>query len=324
MTSRDDATTTVTADRLFREWFLPLYPEDARADLDAARRTDANPAKNQAILDHLADAATTFAHMAAGVFEEDLALDGSDASVHRLSRALTRERRNAWMESEPAGSAESTLFNVVVHGAAYVGEAIRKTHGGAWSVRRPLWESVVTLQSRAGTADLAVFLWLLRSLGDEALGGGDAHAMTLADRYRTYVEVPCSRPEDLPLIAPPERSLPRITKVKYDVLYKYLKAHLPELRDLGEHFPAAERFAELGLKWLDAKLLGGGRMLLFYGLGTNGLHLFWLTAAGFEKAAFYPCETFPEPLVEIANDKLIVTVSIDGKPVRHEMLYWGP
>jgi hypothetical protein len=309
--------TKLDAERIFREWFLPLYPPDARADLEATRRTDANPAKNKALYDHLSDAAATFGHMAPSVFGEDLALDGSDASIHRLSRALTPERRDAWAESEPAGSPESTLFNVIVHAAAYVGEAIVKNHGGRWSVRRPLWESVVTLESRAGTADLAVFLWLLRSLAD------DASAMTLADRYRAYVEVPCMRPEELPVIAPPGRSLPRITKVKYDVLYKYLKAHLPELRDLGEHFPSAERFAELGLKWLDAKLLGGGKMLLLSGLGANGLHLFWLTAAGFEKGAFYPCETFPEPIVSAEGDKLIVTVSIDGKPVRHEMLYWG-
>jgi hypothetical protein len=314
--------TTLDAERLFREWFLPLYPEDARADLEAARRTDANPAKNEGIYLHLEDAAETFADMAPRVFGEDLGddlvLDGSDASIHRLSRALTPERRDLWAASGSAGGPTSTLFNVVVHAAAYVGEAIVKNHGARWSVRRPLWESVVTLDSRAGTADLAVFHWLLRSLAD------DTRETTLADRYRAYVEVPCMRPEELPVIATPDRSLPRITKVRYDVLYKYLKAHLPELRDLGEHFPSAERFAELGLKWLDAKLLGGGKMLLLYGLGDNGLHLFWLTAAGFEKALFYPCETFPEPIVVAEGDKLTVTLSIDGKPIRNEMLYWGP
>jgi hypothetical protein len=228
--------------------------------------------------------------------------------------------RNKLRSSAEAGSPDSLLFNVLVHGAAYVGECIVRAHGGAWSVRRPLWESVVTLTSRAGTGDLPVFHWLLKSLGDEAY---EDAGVSLADRYRAHVEMPCAKPEELPVIAPTDRSLPRLNKVRYDVFYKYLKAHLPEMRDVGEHFPSPERFEDLGLKWLDFTLLGGGRMLLLSGLGRAGLHLYWLTLSGFERAAFYPCETFPDPIVKVNGDKLTVLYSDGTKEVRHELLYWG-
>ncbi len=309
-----------TAEQLFVESVLPLYPEDARTDLAAARARDANPAKNPAVVAHLTDAAETFSKMANGVLGAELALDFTDASVHRLSHALTRDARDRLRDSAPLGSPESELFNVLVHGAAYVGECIVRAHGSAWAVRRPLWESVVTLTSRAGTGDLPVFHWLLKSLADEAYA--DA-GVSLGDRYRAHVEMPCAKPEELPVIAPPDRSLPRLSKVRYDVFYKYLKAHLPEMRDVGEHFPSPERFEDLGLKWLDFTLLGGGRMLLLSGLGSEGLHLFWLTLSGFERAAFYPCEKFPEPIVKASGDKLTVLYSAEGKQVRQELLYWG-
>ena len=35
--------------------------------------------------------------------------------------------------------------------------------------------------------------------------------------------------------------MPRLTKVRYDLLYKHLKAHAPEIRFLGEDFPAQPR-----------------------------------------------------------------------------------
>jgi hypothetical protein len=306
----------VTAESLFLDHFWPLYPEDSRADLDRARMTDANPGDNPSLPGHLEDAARAFGANARLLFGVDLVLDRSDASVHRLSAALTPDRRDAWAKTGRGG--ENALFNAVVHGAAYVGACVVRNHGARWSIRRPLWESVVHLRSRAGEADLAVFHWWLKSLADD-------RKETLADRYRTLVEVPCARPEELPQIAPADRKLPRIAKgARYDVLYKHLKAHLPELRDLGPDFPSPERFAELGFKWLDFALLGGGRMLLIYGLGESGLHLFWLTAAGFDKAAFFPADAFPEPLVRASGDKLEVVVSVAGAVQRHEMLFWGP
>ncbi len=311
----------VTAETLLSEYFLALYPPDARADLSRARSTDANPVNNPSIARHLDEAAAAFERNAPALFGDDAPLlDRTDASVHRLSAALTPARRDAWRAMGDAGSPASALFNAVVHGAAYVGACIVAEHGGAWRVRRPLWESLVHLTSRAGDADLAVFHWWLRSLADDA-------TETLADRYRALVEIPCATPETLPVLAPPDRRLPRIAKgVRYDVFYKHLKAHLPELRDVGEHFPSPERFAELGFKWLDFLLLGGGRMLLVYGPGENGLHLYWLTAAGFEKGAFWPSEAFPEPIVRPSADgqKLEVIVSVGGRAQTHELLWWGP
>ena len=201
--------------------------------------------------------------------------------MHRLSAALTRERRDRWASSGGAGTAESELFNVIVHGAAYVGACVVRGHGGLWSARRPLWESVVHLRSRAGEGDLAIFHWWLKTLADEDF---DCVASPLADRYRAHVENPTARPESLPVIAPPDRRLPRLLKPRYDTLHKWIKAHLPELRDLGEHFPSPERFEELSFASLDFALVGGGRMLLMSGANAHGLHLLWLTASGFEKA----------------------------------------
>jgi hypothetical protein len=295
----------VTAESLFREVFLPLYPEDRKSDLGRARTEDANPAKNPAVFAHLGEAAEIFS-LKAGV--EDL--DFSDASVHRLSAALTNERRDRLIEKKE-------LFDFVVHGAAYVGACIVKQHGGTWAVRRPLWESLVRLSSRAGDAELAVFHWFLKSLADDS-------AATLADRYRAHVEIPCAKPEELPVIAPPDRALPRIAKPRYDVFYKYLRAHLPELRDVGEHFPSPERFDELAFARLDLALVGGGRMLVVSGPGKGGLHAFWLTREGFEKAAFWPCDAFPEPIVRAKGDKIEVVLSVDAAPRTFELLWWGP
>ncbi len=315
-----------TAESLFRAYFWPLYPRDAQADLAAARATDANPAQNPSLLAHLDEAAHVFAARAGALFGadagRDLALDFSDASVHRLSAALTTERRDRWAATGAPGTPESELFNVIVHGTAYVGACVVAQHGGAWSMRRPAWESVVRLESRYGEAYLSVLHWWLKSLADDAMSRGHS----LADRYRAHVENPCARPEELPVLvtAAEGRRLPRLHKPRYDTLYKYLKAHLPELRDVGEHFPSPERLDELAFKSLDFTVLGGGRMLLLSGVNSHGIHLFWLDAAGFVKSAFYPADGFPEPLVKIDGDKIQVCASVQQAMVVHEMLWWGP
>ncbi len=305
----------LTAEALFRDVFLPNYPEDATSDLGRARSTDANPAKNPSIYAQLDDVAETFVKVAPTAMGlPDLGLDFSDASVHRLSAALTKERRDALL-------AKDELFNVVVHGAAYVGACIVRSHGGTWAVRRPLWESLVHLVSRAGEADLPIFHWLLKSLADDATA-------TLADRYRAHVEVPTARPEELPIIAPPDRKLPKLSKVRYDVFYKYLRANLPELKDVGEHFPSPERFEDMKLDSVSFLLAGAGRMLIAYGKSKEGLHAFWLTKAGFEKAAFWPCDAFPAPIMRLkdrgADEKIEVLLSHEGKPQAFELLWWGP
>ena len=305
-----------TAEGLFKDVFLPLYPEDAKSDLGRARSIDANPVQNPSILAQLAEIAETFVAVApTAMGAPDLVLDFSDASVHRLSALLDAKRRDALIE-------KGELGNVVIHGAAYVGECIVRNHGkdgqARWSVRRPLWESLVALKSRAGEGELPIFHWWLKSLADDG-------AATLADRYRAHVEVPTARPEDLPIIAPPDRKLPRLEKnVRYDVLYKYLKAHLPELKDLGEHFPSPERFADLGFKTLAPMLVGGGRMLVMAGHNQDGMHAFWVTKEGFEKSAFWPCDAFPAPMMRTKDDKLEVLLSVDGKPQSFELLWWGP
>jgi hypothetical protein len=310
----------VNAEELFVRFFLPLYPPDARsvADLARARATDANPGGNRFIVAHLDDAADRFTTSARELFDVDLALDRSDASVHRLSAALTGERRDAWAARGAAGSADNVLFNVAVHGAAYVGSCVVANHGGTWSVRRPLWESIVRLRSRAGEADLAIFHWWLKSLAD------DVQATTLADRYRTHVEVPRARPEERPLLIAGERALPRLQDPHYDRLHKYVRAHLSELRDLGEHFPSPERFEAFSLRWIDFLLLGGGRMVLMAGASDAGLHLFWLSAGGFEKSAFFACDAFPDPVVRVAGERIVVMTREQGKERVHEMLWWGP
>ena len=311
----------LTAETLFQRYFWPVYPADTRGDLADARSRDANPGGNPELLAHLDDAARVFAAMAPGLFGDAAPLlDRTDASVHRLSRLLTPERRDAWAAGGQAGTAESELFNVGVHAAAYVGACVVASHGGVWGVRRPLWESVVTLESRAGRGDLAVLQWVLKSLADPPHG---VPAITLADRYRTHVEIPCLDPASLPRLAD-DRRIPRLAKVRYSSLHQHLRAHVPELRDLGPDFPSAERFEEMRLTWLDFLLVGEGRMLLLFGPGEGGAHLFWLTASGFEKSGHWPADAFPAPVLSVVGEKLRLLTQVEGKTLVHEMLWWGP
>jgi hypothetical protein len=311
----------LTAAKLFDRYFAPCYPPDALADLAKARSTDANPARNPSIFAQIEQAAEVFARLAPSAFgAPDLVLDHSDASVHRLGAALTRERRDAWLSSGPEAPAGEPprLVTIVTHGALYVGACVVKNHGGAWQARRPLWESRVRLESRAGTGDLAVFQWWLKALSDEEIEQG-----RLGDRYRTHVEVPRFDAGQLPLLAPADRRIPRLAKVRYDTLYKHLRAHLPELRSVGDDFPSPERFEEMGFKGMEFALLGDGRMLLMHGATAEGVQLFWLDAGGFVKSAYYPADKFPAHVVQLDGDKLRVIVPIGGEMQVHEMLWWG-
>lgn len=306
----------ISAEDLFRDHFLPQYPEDAKGDLGRARTTDANPANNPTVLAHLGEAAAVFvalAPTALGITEGELELDFTDASVHRLSNALTPARRERLVERKE-------LFEFVVHGSAYVGACIVRSHGGVWAVRRPLWESLVRLRSRSGDGELPVFHWWLKSLADDA-------AATLADRYRANVEVPCTAAADLPIFVTEARDLPRLKRPRYDVFYKYLKAHLPEVKDVGEAFPSPERFEELRFEHLSFLVVGDGRMVVVHGANEHGLHAYWLGKEGFEKSAFWPADKFPEPLLrKHAKDpeKLEVALSHDGATRSFELLWWGP
>jgi hypothetical protein len=315
---------SLTAEQIFTRFVWPLYPADVQADLSLARRVDANPAGNRAILGHLDDAARVFVAMAPALFGgRDPRLDRSDASVHRLSVLLTAERRDAWATRGEPGTADNELFNVIVHAALYVGACAVAQHGGRWGVRRPLWESVVSLESPAGVADLAVLQWIVKSLADPEPG---APAATLADRYRTHVEVPCFDASALAVIVAAEgRRIPRLAKVRYASLHQHLRAHVPELRDLGEDFPSAERLEDMQLEWLDVLVVGGGRMVVLFGPSRGGgTHLVWLTAAGFAKSAYFPSDSFPAPILRVEGEKLVLLLSVDEKRVVEEMLWWGP
>ena len=54
------------------------------------------------------------------------------------------------------------------------------------------------------------------------------------------------------------------------------------------------------------------------------MHLFWLDAAGFSKALFYPADAFPEHKVVASGNKVQVIIPLLGQPVAHEVLWWGP
>jgi hypothetical protein len=123
---------------------------------------------------------------------------------------------------------------------------------------------------------------------------------------------------------PAERRIPRLAKVRYDTLYKHLRAHLPELTDLGPHFPNAERFAELGFERLDFLWLGGTRMLLLHGPAKNGVHLFWLDRGGFAKAAFYPADSKSDYDITAEGGSLRVNLVFQGARAEHIVLWWGP
>ena len=206
-----------------------------------------------------------------------------------------------------------------MHGAVYVGSCALSNHGASWQVRRPLWESLVRLRSPLGEADLAIFHWWLKSLSDAEI---DRH--TLGDRYRAHVEQPTLRPDSLPRSSRSRVRIPRLAKVRYDTLHKHLRAHLPEMRDLGADFPSAERFAELGFRHLDFTWLGGTRMLLMHGPADQGVHLFWLERGGFAKAAYYPVDPGSSYEVRLDGDTLTVAATIGGRPAEHAMLWWGP
>ncbi len=297
---------------LFERYFLSLYPAELRRDLARARTTDVNPAKNPNLYRQLDAIAETFARVAPKALGGDPGLDFTDASVHRLAAALGRPLRDALL-------ANGTLVQLVTHGAVYVGACAVRNHGGAWQVRNPLWESLVRLESRAGVGDLALFQWWLKALSDDEID-----EPRLGDRYRVHVELPTAKPEELPPLAPGARRLPRLAKVRYDALHRHLRAHLPELRDLGDHFPSPERFAELGFHWLDFRLIGGGRMLLMHGPTNGGVHLLWLDATGFSASAFFPADALPEHRIEEDGDKLALIVPVLASEQRHEMLWWGP
>jgi hypothetical protein len=313
-----------TATSIFEAYFRPLYPPELRDDpraLDASRSIDANPGGNPRFVLELEHVASVFAGLAPQALgTPDLSLDFSDASVHRLGAAIDRGARDALIGASTPGDPQAPLVNVVVHGAIYVGRCIVERHGGAWGVRRPLWESVVHLKSRAGEGDLTPFHWWLKSLADDEIDKAG-----LVARYRQHVERSTARPEALPPIVTThlDRKLPVLKIVRYDTLHKHLRAHLPEMKDLGADFPSPEQFADLGLLELETMLLGEGRIVLMHGRGKRGLHLFWLDFQGFSHAMLFPADPGGKHSITLGGEKLVVRFAKDGKEIEHEMLWWG-
>lgn len=317
----------LTHETIFREVFLPHYPPGV--SLEATRRTDANPAQNPDILRAIDETANIFSGLAEEALGVALELDGSDASIHRLSAALTSAARDALYARKHAG--ERLLLLFVAHAAIYVGRAIVNNHGGTWLVRNPLWETRVLLTSKAGTAELCPFTWLLKTLADPPKGTAREHATTLADRYRTLVEVPSMDAATWPVLATPRR-VPRLGRVRYDTLFQHLKTHVPELQDFGVDFPSPERFAELEFVHLNFLLVGGGRALLVWGPSKAGIRLFWMSNEGFSKAVFIEGDSVPEPLLTSFQREgpagLVECIKLaftkDGEPREFESLWWGP
>ena len=308
-------------EELFREFFWPHYPKEARENREASRATDANPGKNPEYPQRMAAFAETFVEGFRAMHSDAPPLAYDDASVHRLSAVLGPELRAAL-------AAKGELLPFVVHGVAWLGEVIVRRHGGTWRFRNPMWESFLFVESAAGEAELALFSWFLRALTPP---GGTGDASSLADRYRRYVERPMFDPAPLPVFVRGERRLPRLGKVRYDLLHKYLRAHLPELGDLGADFPSPERFEAYGFRFLDVTVLGGGRMVLLSGLAEGGMAAFWLGAAGFEGSVFIPCDSFPEPRVElqppadaVLTERIRLHFAYNKQSLFEEFLWWGP
>ena len=309
------------AKALFERVFWPLYPEDVRADLQAARESCENAANDCGLTELIEEIAEAFKQLAPSILGlPQSALDDSDESVHRLGAALTRARRDRLLLEQTVGRNRTPLLAMIaIHGTLYVGRCIVKNHCGQWLVRRPLWESTVRLHSALGQAELSVFQWWLKSLSDE-----EVDRAPLGDRYRTYVQEPCFHSEALPVLATSPARIPRLKHPQIPDLLRHLQAHAPAIRQLGSDFPTPERFAQMQFAWLDFIWVGAGRMLLLHGPSTNkGLHLLWLNADGFVKSAFYQADDVPSHKVKLQGEFLRVILSMQQQLKVHEMPWWG-
>ena len=306
---------------LFESVFWPLYPEDVRKDLQAARQSFINPANDCGMTELIDEIAEAFKQLAPSILGiPGSALDDTDASVHRLGAALTREARDRLLRERTLGRHRTPLLAMIaIHGTLYVGRCIVANHNGQWLVRTPLWESTVRLQSALGDAELAIFQWWLKSLSDQ-----EVDRLPLADRYRTYVEVPCFAADALPLLVRSARRIPRLKRPNHADLLRHLHHYAPAIRQLGPDFPTPERLAQLQLAWLDFQWVGQGRMLLLHGPSpARGIHLFWLSGDGFFKAAFYAADDPSAYQLSENGQVLRLTIRAGGDQKTHAMPWWG-
>lgn len=312
----------LSAKRLFDRVFWPLYPPDAREHLSSGQPAPVIAANDSSILLVIDDIADIFSRITPGLLNlPDEALDGSDASVHRLSHALTRQTRDRLLAETTIGEPRVPMLAMLcIHGALYLGRCAVRNHGGVWVVRNPLWESTVQLRTVFGQGELTPFYWWVKSLSDDEID-----RVPLSDRYRTHVENPCFDATSLPVLAPDQRRIPRIGMPTYQQLFGHLKEHAPEIRHPGDDFPSPERFEQMRFQWMDFAWVGGGRLLLMHGPSLHqGVHLFWMDAGGFTKAAFYPADDTPAHCVRQMGDVLRVIVSIQHEVRYHDVPWWGP
>lgn len=308
----------LTPDALLARWFWPHYPPDVRESPFLHRDVDANPGGNPALTAHLTEAAELFVAQSPQLLDAPLTLDA--AGVGALARGLTRARRDAWIARSDPRDPGNLFFNAVVHASAFVGEAIVRGYGGRWSLRRPLWESVVL---RPDGAAIAPFHWLLKSLADDAID-----ELPLAVRWRLHVEMPALDPSELPVLS--TKPLPALKHPNYDLWVKYLKQHLPTLRDLGEGFPSAEAFTARAFPLLTPTLLHGGRVIALHGQAParaelpSAVEVMWLTARGFDHADVIPCDAaVPYFARAVTETRLEVTVSWQSRPHTHRLSLRG-
>lgn len=312
------AQSALTAETLLREHLWAHYPSEVRRDPDLLTR-DANPGENPALYRPLAEAAELFAQNAPRLVGTALSFD--EAGVVALSRALDRTRRDAWLAASPAGDPGGMFINVMVHASAWLGEVIVRAHHGRWRLRNPLWESVV--ERRHGGA-VAPLHWLLKSLADDEVGTD-----SLAGRFHVHVALADASPDEMPVLADARR-LPTIQAPTYDLLVKYLHAHLPRVNDLGAGFLTPREFADRRYQTLGFALFHGGRVLLVHGQtaadsdrpGVVELH--WLTALGLDHTDALPCDPGVPCFVRALDDARVeVTLSWQTRPHTHRLSFRG-
>jgi hypothetical protein len=235
----DVAVEPLSANSLLSQWFWPHYPDDVRRAPFLHRDVDANPGGNPQLAAVLSEAAALFVANAPGLLGEPVTLD--DAGVAVLARRLDRALRDRWMAESDPKRPDNLFVQAVVHASAFLGEVLVRQHQGRWELRRPMWESVVYRPAPQGGA-ISPFHWLLKSLADDAID--DA---ALAVRWRLHVLQPAANPDTFPVITTAKR-LPDLKAPTYDLLVKYLHAHLEGLRDLGEGFPNCPRLHRAGVQ----------------------------------------------------------------------------
>jgi hypothetical protein len=302
----------ITAESLFAGYFWPAYPPDVQAEPDRFKHLDANPANNPALAAVLPEAAELFVHNARGLLDVTLTFD--DAGIRALSKALTRVRRDAWI-------ADGSLRDVLIHASAFVGETMVRCYGGVWELRRPMWESLVRRKTRGSVSP---FHWLLKSLADDAID-----LAPLSDRWNIHVVLDATTVTSLSVLTTAKR-LPSVKNPTYDLLVKYLHAHLPTLKDVGAGFPSPVEFSERKYPVMGVEILHEGRVIALHGqIQGEGerpplVEIIWLTATGFHHADSLPCDANIAHFARAITEEILeVTLAWKGKPTTHRLSLRG-